>query len=528
MVTSMVPPPPPNLVCAALLVPAAVLYLAAVTVARRRRRSGLPPGPMGLPIVGSLPFIDLNLHTYFAGLAARHGPILSIQLGSKLDIVVSSPDLAREVLRDQDAAFANRVMPDAGSALSFGGEENILGSPVGPTWRLQRRLCVHEMLSPAGLASVHGLRMREFRSTLRYLHASATSGRPVDVGSQMFLNTMNVITGAMWGGTVCSDAERATVGAEFRGLVDELTAMLGTPNVSDLFPALAPLDLQGIRGKMEGIRARFDQMLTRIIQQRQEQEGGGGTDDFLDRMLRMENEGGDGKTAFTMDHVKSMLLEMVVGGTETTSTTVEWAMAEVMHNPEVLSKVRQELDAVVGRDAVVEESHLPQLHYLRMVVKETLRLHPPLPLLVPHSPSTTSTVGGYSVPEGSRVFINVWAIQRNPLVWNEPVEFNPERFAAAAGEAEDGRKKWDFTSGKQFDYMPFGSGRRICAGIAMADKMTAYSLAMLLQAFDWRLPEGTQLDLSEKFGIVMKKATPLLAIPTPRLSSLELYHSSTC
>uniref|UniRef100_A0ACD5XXG0 Uncharacterized protein n=1 Tax=Avena sativa TaxID=4498 RepID=A0ACD5XXG0_AVESA len=526
MVTTMVPPPN-NLVCAALLVPAAVLYLVAVTVTRRRRRrSGLPPGPMGLPVVGSLPFIDLNLHTYFAGLAAKHGPILSIQLGSKLDIVVSSPELAREVLRDQDAAFANRVMPDAGNALSFGGEENILGSPVGPTWRLQRRLCVHEMLSPAGLAAVHGLRMREFRSTLRYLHASATSARPVDVGAQMFLNTMNVITGAMWGGTVCSDAERATVGAEFRGLVDELTAMLGTPNLSDLFPALAPLDLQGIRGKMEGIRARFDQMLTRIIQQRQreqQEEGAGAADDFLERMLRMEKEGGDGKTAFTMDHVKSMLLEMVVGGTETTSTTVEWAMAEVMHSPEVLRKVRQELDTVVGRDAVVEESHLPHLHYLRMVIKETLRLHPPLPLLVPHSPSATSTVGGYSVPEGSRVFINVWAIHRNPLVWNEPVEFNPERFAA--GKEGDGGKKWDFTSGKQFDYMPFGSGRRICAGIAMADKMTAYSLAMLLQAFDWKLPEGTQLDLADKFGIVMKKATPLVTIPTPRLSNPDLYHS---
>lgn len=214
------------------------------------------------------------------------------------------------------------------------------------------------------------------------------------------------------------------------------------------------------------------------------------------------------KKAYSISPVLLMdvnVQEMVVGGTETTSTTVEWAMSEVMHNSVVLNKVQQELDRVVGRDAVVEESHLPQLHYLRMVIKETLRLHPPLPLLVPHSPSATSVVGGYNVPGGSRVFVNVWAIQRNPLVWNEPLEFNPERFAG-----EDGRK-WEFTSSKQFDYMPFGSGRRICAGIAMAEKMTAYSLAMLLHAFDWSLPEGSQLDLAEKFGIVMKKATPLVA-----------------
>uniref|UniRef100_A0A0E0C6N1 Cytochrome P450 n=1 Tax=Oryza meridionalis TaxID=40149 RepID=A0A0E0C6N1_9ORYZ len=502
---------PANVLYAALLVPT-VLYLA---VTRRRSRR-LPPGPAGLPLVGSLPFIDPNLHNYFAGLAAKHGPILSIRLGSKVDIVVTSPELAREVLRDQDSVFANRVMPDAGNAVSFGGVQNIVGNPVGPMWRLLRRLCVHEMLSPSGLANVHDLRRREFRSTLRYLHTK--SGEPVDVGAQMFLNTMNVITSAMWGGTIGSESERAAVGSEFRGLVAEVTELLATPNVSDFFPALAPFDLQGIRRKMERFRSRFDLMFAKIIQQRMkaQQDGGETATDFLECMLKMEKEGGDGKAPFTMDNVKALLLDMVVGGTETTSNTVEWAMSEMLQNPQVLKKAQQELDSVVGRDEVVEEWHLPQLHYLRMVIKETLRLHPALPLMVPHSPSAASTVGGYHVPEGSRVFVNVWAIQRNPLVWNEPLEFNPERFAGDEGH------KWDFT-GSQFDYFPFGSGRRICAGIAMAEKMTAYSVAMLLQAFDWKLPQGVQPDLSEKFGIVMKKATPLVAIPTPRLSRTELY-----
>lgn len=507
---------PPNLLYAAVIVPT-VLYLAAVT---RRRRSGLrlPPGPAGLPFVGSLPFIDRNLHTYFADLASKHGPILSIRLGSKVEIVVTSPELAREVLREQDPVFSNRVMPDAGSAVSFGGVQNIVGNPVGPMWRLLRRLCVHEMLSPAGLESVHDLRRHEFRSTLRYLHSR--SGEPVDVGSQMFLNNMNVMTSIIWGGTIGSEDERAAVGAEFKGLVAELTELLGAPNVSDFFPALARFDLQGIRKKMEQFRDRFDQMFVNIIQQRVnfEQDGGSKKRDFLEVMLEMEKEGGDGKTPFTMDNVKALLLDMVVAGTETTSNTTEWALSEMLENPEVLKKVQAELDSVVGRDAVVEESHLAQLHYLRMVIKETLRLHPALPLMIPHSPSTASKVGGYHIPEGCRIFVNVWAIQRNPLVWNEPLEFNPERFAG-----EDARK-WDFT-GSQFDYFPFGSGRRICAGIAMAEKMTVYSVALLLQAFDWKLPQGAQLDLSEKFGIVMKKATPLLAIPTPRLSKPELYYS---
>ncbi|CAL4961882.1 unnamed protein product [Urochloa decumbens] len=513
----MASPPAANLLYAALLLPPALVYLAV----KRRRTSRLPPGPMGLPLVGSLPFIDRNLHVYFAGLAAKHGPILSIRLGSKVEFVVTSAELAREVLRDKDLAFANRVMPDAGSAVSFGGEKNIVGSPVGPKWRLLRRVCVHDMLGPAGLESVRGLRGREFRSTLRYLHSR--SGEPVDVGAQMFLNTMNVITSTMWGGTIgSSQGERAAVGGEFRGLVAEITELLGSPNVSDFFPALAPFDVQGIRRKMEGFKVRFDLLFDKIIQKRVEADGGGEAvvTDMLETMLKLEREGGDGKTSFTMNNVKALLLDMVVGGTETTSNTVEWAMAEMMHNPQVLKRAQEELDTVVGRDAVVEESDLSELHYLRMVIKETLRLHPPLPLMVPHSPSADSTVGGYHVPEGTRVFVNVWAIQRNPLVWNEPLEFNPERFAE--GDNVDGRK-WDFM-GNQFDYFPFGSGRRICAGIAMADKMTLYSVAMLLQAFHWKLPQGTQLDLSEKFGIVMKKATPLVAIPTPRLSKPELYY----
>ncbi|KAL6004856.1 hypothetical protein ACLOJK_005412 [Asimina triloba] len=206
---------------------------------------------------------------------------------------------------------------------------------------------------------------------------------------------------------------------------------------------------------------------------------------------------------------------MVVGGTETTSNTVEWAIAEMMQKPETLIKVQEELAEVVGKDKVVEESHISKLHYLEAVVKEVLRLHPALPLMVPHCPAEARVVGGYTIPKGARVFINVWAVHRDPSIWPDPNDFDPSRFLKADS-------KWDF-SGNDFDYFPFGSGRRICAGIAMAERMLMYAIGSLIHSFDWGLPEGEKGDLTEKFGIVMKKAKPLIAIPTPRLSNPELY-----
>lgn len=204
---------------------------------------------------------------------------------------------------------------------------------------------------------------------------------------------------------------------------------------------------------------------------------------------------------------------MVVGGSDTTSNTVEFALTEMMNKPEVLKKVQQELESVIGKDNIVEESDIGKLPYVYAVMKETLRLHPALPLLVPHCPSQTSIVAGYTVPEGSRVFVNVWAIHRDPSIWENPLEFCPERFLEG---------KWDY-SGNDLNYFPFGSGRRICAGIAMGERMFMYSLASLVHSFDWSVPAGENLDVSEKFGIVLKKRTPLLAIPTPRLSDPSLY-----
>ncbi|KAJ3690715.1 hypothetical protein LUZ61_019879 [Rhynchospora tenuis] len=494
-----------------LLLTTFFIYTALLLI-RKKRTPPLPPGPTGLPLVGSLPFLDPSLHTYFADLSKKYGPIFSLQLGSKLAVVISSSSLARDVLREHDNIFANHDVNEAGLTISYGGND-IAMSPNGPTWRMLRRICVREMLSPHSLDAVSSIRQQEMRSTVRHIHAS--SGNPVDIGAEIFLNVMNIVTNTMWGGTLEGDRETESVGQDFKELVANIMDLLGRPNVSDFFPALARFDLQGVKRKMTVLREKFDNIFERMIEKKSYDEGKR-TKDLLEFMLRMEREGGDSKTPFTMSHVKALLLDMFTGGTDTTSTTVEWAMAELLNKPDILKKLQEEIDQIVGRDKLVEESHLPQLHFLSLVIKETLRLHSPLPFLVPHCPSSSCIIGGYRIPEGTRVFINVWAIQRDPSNWTDPLEFKPERYL------QQGLQR-DF-AGKDFDYFPFGSGRRICAGIAMAERMVGYLLATIVHSFDWKLPEGKDVDLSEKFSIVMKKAIPLVAIPTPRLSKNELYN----
>ncbi|KAH0938954.1 hypothetical protein HID58_006415 [Brassica napus] len=205
---------------------------------------------------------------------------------------------------------------------------------------------------------------------------------------------------------------------------------------------------------------------------------------------------------------------MVVGGTDTSTNTIEFAMAELISNPKLMKRAQQELDEVVGKEHIVEESHITRLPYILAIMKETLRLHPTIPLLVPHRPTETAVVGGYTVPKDTKVFINVWSIQRDPNVWENPTEFCPERFLD--------NKSCDF-SGTDYSFLPFGSGRRICAGVALAERMVLYTLATLLHSFDWKIPEGQVLGLEEKFGIVLKLKTALVALPIPRLSSSNLY-----
>ena len=204
--------------------------------------------------------------------------------------------------------------------------------------------------------------------------------------------------------------------------------------------------------------------------------------------------------------------DIFLGGSESTPKTVEWAMAELIRNPDKMKRLQAELDELISRNRMVEESDIERLPYLRAVVKEVFRLHPAVPMFS-RSAVNSCEIAGFVIPKDSQILVNVCGMGRDPQIWKEPLKFMPERFI------DNEMISMDY-NGQHFELIPFGAGRRMCVGLPLASRMIHLVLASLLHSFDWAPPKGMsahQMDMSEKFGATMTKAVPLEAIPTPRL-----------
>lgn len=201
---------------------------------------------------------------------------------------------------------------------------------------------------------------------------------------------------------------------------------------------------------------------------------------------------------------------MFVAGTDTSTSVVDWTMSELMRNSKLMQTVKDELKQVVGEriegEYAVRESHLSHLHYLQACIKESLRLHPPAPLLLPRQALEACEVMNYTIPKDCRVMVNAWAIGRDPNVWKDPLTFSPERFLNSIVDYK----------GKDFELAPFGAGRRMCPGLPLASRVIKLILASLIHTFDWSLPDGiqpSQLNMNERFGLTLDREQPLLLVP---------------
>ncbi|CAN1333238.1 Flavonoid 3'-monooxygenase [Linum perenne] len=486
---------------------------------KRANKEALPPGPRGLPIVGYLPFLSTHLHNThlhksFTELAEVYGPIYKLWLGYKMHVVISSPSLVKQI-RDQDETFAARDPSIAAKILTH-GVNDVAFKSYGSDWKKLRKVFVRELLSNASLDGSYVLRKQEVQRTVKDVYQKR--GKELDFGQLVFMTISNTVLRMLWGSTVHGE-EGEKFFSNIKKLAGEQMVLLAAPNISDFIPALARFDLQGIEKKSRKVQQKLDRIIDSIINERRKlvsDLGGEFKDgkDFLQILLDL-NDQGDSASAITDSQLKGLLIDTMIGGTDNTATTIEWAMAMLMQHQDAMQKVCKELDETVGRTNMVEELHLPQLHYLDAVIKETSRLHPILPMLLPRRPSQDCKLGGYTIPKGITVFINAYAIHRDPQLWTNPLEFRPERFL-------DNATKFDYL-GNSSQYFPFGTGRRVCAGLPMAQKMLKYVLASLLHSFEWKLAAGTEVDSTVKFGIVLKLEKPLILVPSPRIASPDLY-----
>ncbi|XP_060181244.1 geraniol 8-hydroxylase-like [Lycium barbarum] len=466
----------------------------------------LPPGPSPWPIIGNLHLLGAKPHISLANLAKIYGPIMSLRLGQITTVVISSSSMAKQVLKNQDQAFSTRFIPNALQAHNH-YKFSVPWLPICPQWRILRRILNTNILSSNRLDANQHLRSQKVKELIAYCTKCSQEGAALDVGQAAFKTNLNLLSNTIFSKDLADPFSNSEV--ELKEVIWSIMAEAGKPNLVDFFPILERIDPQGIRRRITIQFGKLFKLFDDLIDERLEEKRRGCSEksDVLKVLLNISAKNPE---EIDQNHIKSMFLDLFAAGTDTTTSTLEWAMAELLRQPEIMKKVQVELAEVIGKGKSVEETDAPRLPYLQCIIKETLRMHPPFPLLLPRKVEQDVELCDYIIPKGSQVLINAWAIGRDSTFWEDPLVFKPERFWNSDLDMR----------GKDFELIPFGVGRRICPGLPLALRMVPVMLGSILNSFNWKLEEDIgqeELAMEEKFGITLAKAHPLRAIPSPIL-----------
>ncbi|XP_059444622.1 cytochrome P450 736A117-like [Corylus avellana] len=469
-------------------------------------KTNTPPSPPKLPIVGNFHQLGSHPHRSLGSLAQRHGPLMLLHFGSIPTLVASSADAAREIMKTHDLIFANRPKSSMSEKLLY-NYKDVATAPYGEYWRQMKSISVLHVLSNKRVQSFRAVREEETFLLIENIKQSCSSAH-VNL-SQVLANLTNDVTCRVALGRKHSAGDG---GRKFKELLCEFAELLGAPSVGDYIPWLAWVSrINGLDARAEKVANQFDDFLEGVIEEHIDCQRRGLENehqkDFVDVLLQIQKEN---EIGFPIDRVsvKALILDVFAAGTDTTYTVLEWAMTELLRHPKAMKKVQNEVRVISGNKKEITEDDLDNMHYLKAVIKETLRFHPPIPLLVPRESTQNIEIQGYHIATETRVIINAWAIGRDPASWDEPEEFMPERFLTSS---------MDFR-GHDFQFIPFGAGRRGCPGISFAVTTVELVLANLLHNFDWTLPGGARgedLDMTESTGLTIHKKFPLIAVATP-------------
>ncbi|KAJ7945801.1 Cytochrome P450 [Quillaja saponaria] len=481
-----------------LLLLLSLQYLLKLT---RGPKLNFPPSPPKLPLIGNLHQLDKPLHRTFQALSNKYGSLVLLHIGSTPTLVVSSADIAAQIMKSNDVIFGQRTQTKAANTLFYGCSD-IGFSPYGGYWRQAKKICVMELLSTKRVQEFHYVREQEIAEMVEKIRSSCLDGAVVDL-SEIFVTISNNIVSMS---SLGQKYDREDGKENFGVIAKRAIGLLGAFCFEDSFPYLGFMDvLTGFCGTLRKTYKELNTLLDQVIEEHQKKSENDQSEkkDLVDILLHLQR---DGKLDInlTRDNIKAILMDMFVGGTDGTATAIEWAMAEIVKNPIVMKKAQEEVRRVVGKKLKVDESNVKEMSYLQCIIKESLRLH--APVLEPRTTSVGTKLEGYDIPPRTTVVINAWAIQRDSKLWEKPEEFLPERFT---------NNPVDFT-GKHNQFIPFGMGRRSCPGVLFAMAEAENVLANLLYWFDWRLPSGLtmeDLDMADVCGLVIQKKLPLLLVP---------------
>ncbi|KAJ8747978.1 hypothetical protein K2173_012951 [Erythroxylum novogranatense] len=466
---------------------------------RRKGCKNLPPSPASLPLIGHLHVVTGKpLHRALQNLSEKLGPIFYLSLGYRNALVISSPSLVEECFNKNDLVFANRPGLLAGKHLNY-NYTTIGSSSYGPHWRNLRRVAAVQLFSASRLNTFLNVRKQEIEMLVKRLYQiSGGTCSKVEMKSWLselsFNIIMRMIAEKRYFGVEVEDIEEAK---RFRDVIRGVFEVSGATSLTDFLPFLRWFDFQGTEKRILELHKKKKM---ESCQQREER-----TKTMIDVLLSSQ----ESEPEYYSDQlIKGLIMTLLIAGTDTSAVTIEWALSLLLNNPDALKKAREELDSCVGHDRLVDEADCAKLPYLQSIIKETFRLYPAAPLLVPHQSSDDCTIGGYLIPRETMLLVNAWAIHRDPNVWKDPTSFRPERFEGVDDEV--------------FRLIPFGLGRRACPGAGLANKVLSLTLATLIQCFEWERVGEEEVDMTEGTGLTMPKSNPLEAMCRVRKSMLDV------
>ncbi|EOA26962.1 hypothetical protein CARUB_v10023058mg [Capsella rubella] len=469
---------------------------------RNTTKVNRPPSPWRLPVIGNLHQLTLHPHRALKTLSLRYGPLMLLHFGRVPILVVSSGEAAYEVMKTHDLKFANRPKSKAVNGL-FDGGRNVVFGTYGEFWRQMKSVCILNLLTNKMVASFEKVREEEVTELIEKLEKASSSSSSENL-SECFVTITSDVTSRVALGKKHSQGDTAR---DFKKRVRQIMEIVGEFPIGDYIPALAWIDsINGFNKKIKEVSQAFGEIMDKVIEEHV--EAGNRKEDFVDILLSIEGDKDSGLQAGRND-IKFVILDMFLGGTSTTSTLLEWTMTELFRHPECLKKLQDEVrSTMTPNTSYIKEKEVANMKYLKAVVKEVLRVHPSLPMIIPRLLSEDVKVKGYDIAAGTEVIINAWAIQRDPAVWGpDAEEFKPERHLNTTLDYH----------GKDVNYIPFGSGRRICPGIGLALGLAEVTIANLVGRFDWRVedgPNGVDSDIAESVGLDICRKFPLIAFPS--------------